>query len=389
MKQFTSHIDFLLQNHDCVIIPDFGGFVLSREEAFIVPDGAIRPPLVVVGFNPDLKYNDGLLAESYMNVYDISYDAACKKIRENVDKLNNALSLGQAVQIGRLGRLKVDENKQLHFMPNHYLSLYYPDTFGLSLARVKRLSDIPQTQDQGKKNTPIIKQSKGRKIPIRNLVTGVAASAAAVLIFFVASTPTSQTETNNVQQSGFFADVLSSKSQENNKNNQNKVVDLPKTTNRIDRNEKKQIDSKQDKKLSEVTIEKNQERLSQSNTLEKKTNSLDKVDNKLDKAKESQNRTVLEKKSTEKILAEDNNLSSGYYIIIGSAIGKKEAGKVLEKLKSEGYTTSKVMPANNDRYRIYVSSFKNRDEAEKYLSNFRKKNPKLADAWLFTKKEKI
>lgn len=357
MKQFTSHIDFLLQKHDCVIIPDFGGFVLSREEAFIIPDGAIRPPHVVVGFNPDLKYNDGLLAESYMNVYDISYDAACKKIKENVDKLNNALSLGQAVQMGRLGRLKIDENKQLKFIPNHYLSLYYPDTFGLSLARVKRLSDIPLALDKDKQAE---KQAKTRKIPFVNIVTGAAAAAAAVLIFFVASTPISQNGNDNVQQSGFFTDVLSAKYQPTAK------LDKAVVSSVISRTDK--AESKAEDDVTELATSP-KETVAVPNNTEAKIQSIE------------------TRVATPKNNAKPQNTNKpSYYVIIGSATSKGEADKVLSRLKSQGFSSSKLMPSNGQRYRIYVSSFQDKNEAERYLANFRKKNPKLADAWLFTTK---
>ena len=349
MKQFTSHIDYLLQKHDCVIIPEFGGFVLSREEAFVIPDGAIRPPFVVVGFNPDLKYNDGLLAESYMNVYNISYDAACKKIKENVSRLNEGLSSGQSMQIGRLGRVKLDDNKQLCFTPNNYLSLYYPETYGLSLARVRPLAEIVDP------NISLNKPAKN-KISFKNIVTGSAAAAAAVLIFFVSSTPIDQNDRGKqqIQQSSFFPNV-----------NINSLIPSLKSSRLNDLNEQKSTN------LDTV-------QLSLSFVSERLLNKDQIADAKMKEKSE---------------LAVDDNLKQSnqnadplYYIIIGSANSKIEADRALAKLKSQGHTSSKIMTLGKDRYRIYVSSFAKKESAISYLVNFKKQNPKQSDAWLYSKK---
>lgn len=338
MKQFTSHIDFLLQKHDCVIIPDFGGFVLNREQAIIIPDGAIRPPFVVVGFNPDLKYNDGLLAESFMNVYSLSYDAACKRVREYVDKIYNTLNSGQSVQIGRLGRLKLDDSKQLTFVPNHYLSLYYPETYGLSLARVRRLSDIPDYKAPTEQSSI----NKRRTISLKNIAIGTAAAAAAVLVFFASSTPVLQKEKGQIQQSGFFTTTipttivdLKSENQENNLLNEKASIDETLITNK-----KQEVSPK-----------------------------------------------VIKTKPKEVELS-NKPVKSGltYYIVIASAISKVEADNLLTKLKAQGYTKSELIMSHNNRYRISVSSFAEKEKAEKFLSDFRKDNPKFNDAWVYSKK---
>lgn len=341
MKQFTSHIDFLLQKHDCVIIPDFGGFVLSREQAFVIPDGAIRPPFVVVGFNPDLKSNDGLLAESYMNVYGISYDTASKKIKESVNKLNDALSLGQSVQIGRLGRIKLDDNKQLSFMPNNYLSLYYPETYGLSLARVRPLADIVDPNIS-------LENTKTNKISFKNIVTGAAAAAAAVLIFFVSSTPIYEnSDKKEIQQSSFFSDI--------------KILTSS---------------------VKSTVTEANKERIANSG----KDDLTPSVSEVLSNSPQNNNTINNQPLTKQQSVSDVVNSHPHYYIVIASANSKSEADRALSNLKSQGHKSSKMINTGKDRYRIYVDSFTNKDEAMTYLVNFKKQNPKQSDAWVYSKK---
>ena len=68
MIALARHIESLLLKHDCVIVPDFGGFVTQQVSARYVEDeGLFLPPYRSVGFNGCLKLNDGLLAQSYRN----------------------------------------------------------------------------------------------------------------------------------------------------------------------------------------------------------------------------------------------------------------------------------------------------------------------------------
>ncbi|MBO5704071.1 MAG: SPOR domain-containing protein, partial [Bacteroidaceae bacterium] len=52
MIALARHIESLLLKHDCVIVPDFGGFVTQQVAARYVEDeGLFLPPYRSVGFN--------------------------------------------------------------------------------------------------------------------------------------------------------------------------------------------------------------------------------------------------------------------------------------------------------------------------------------------------
>ena len=62
MIELAQHIEALLLENDCVIIPGFGGFVAHLTPAVSVEEGNVFiPPIRTIGFNPQLRLNDGLL----------------------------------------------------------------------------------------------------------------------------------------------------------------------------------------------------------------------------------------------------------------------------------------------------------------------------------------
>ena len=67
MIELERHIEVLLLDNDCVIVPDFGGFMAHHVDArYDEADGSFVPPIRTLGFNPQLKINDSLLIHSYI-----------------------------------------------------------------------------------------------------------------------------------------------------------------------------------------------------------------------------------------------------------------------------------------------------------------------------------
>ncbi|RZK52859.1 MAG: hypothetical protein EOO59_13130, partial [Hymenobacter sp.] len=62
----SDHLRPLLRDHDCVIIPDFGGLVAEYTAAKVQPAGRhlLSPPTRQVAFNQALTRNDGLLVDA-------------------------------------------------------------------------------------------------------------------------------------------------------------------------------------------------------------------------------------------------------------------------------------------------------------------------------------
>ena len=50
-------------------------------------DGMFVPPIRTLGFNPQLRLNDSLLAQSYVEAYDLSYPEAVSAIEDEVREM--------------------------------------------------------------------------------------------------------------------------------------------------------------------------------------------------------------------------------------------------------------------------------------------------------------
>ena len=56
MIELARHIEILLLENDCVIIPDFGGFIAHYQPArYIKEENLYLPPVRTIGFNPQLN----------------------------------------------------------------------------------------------------------------------------------------------------------------------------------------------------------------------------------------------------------------------------------------------------------------------------------------------
>lgn len=72
--ELRRHIEILLLRNDCVIVPHLGGFMAHHRPArYDEADHMFIPPIRTLGFNPQLTMSDSLLAQSYVDTYDLSF----------------------------------------------------------------------------------------------------------------------------------------------------------------------------------------------------------------------------------------------------------------------------------------------------------------------------
>ncbi|MBL4577193.1 MAG: SPOR domain-containing protein [Flavobacteriales bacterium] len=127
-----AHIASLLYRYDCVIIPGFGGFVVSPRNAEIRGgNDQFHPPAREIAFNQNLTRNDGLLADAVAAKEKVAYEAAVRLIedfnRENLKKL----SAGAEVEFKDIGVFSKDTTGVLRFEPDAEAN-FSRASFGLS-----------------------------------------------------------------------------------------------------------------------------------------------------------------------------------------------------------------------------------------------------------------
>ena len=227
MIELGRHIEILLLRHDCVIVPDFGGFMTHHVEARYDEDEQLfLPPVRTIGFNPQLKMNDSLLVQSYIEVYDISYPEALRRIEEEVNDIRQRLSDEGSCEFNNIGTLFMSEDEIFTFEPCE-AGILTPTLYGLGsfemapLAAHKHVIDEGQALSTeecthvGKGNATSVEESKVNSILVEedeeedrkfirvkvSVLRNLAAACIAIIVFFVVSTPLGNNGTQVVQSS--------------------------------------------------------------------------------------------------------------------------------------------------------------------------------------------
>ena len=221
--ELERHIEVLLLDNDCVIVPDFGGFVTHYISAsYNEEDYIFLPPQRTLGFNPQLQINDSLLAQSYVNAYDISYPEALRRIESEVNELREILRTKGEYLLEDIGTLTVNNEGSYVFTPIE-AGVLSPELYGLEGTTMMRLKDkhydavantqsiantrpvantqpVPNSQTTNDQtdlpdNGPALldftdKPDDDRAIEIKlSWIRNAVAIAAAVVVFFLTATP--------------------------------------------------------------------------------------------------------------------------------------------------------------------------------------------------------
>ena len=160
MIQIERHIEILLLSNDCVIVPDFGGFMAHHVDArYKESEGLFLPPLRTLGFNPQLRLNDSLLAQSYIEAYDISYPEALRRIANEVDELKQHLSNEGCYELNDLGTIFINDEGRYEFSPCEAgiltPSLYGLSSFEMARAEAKAMPEMPSLTAVGAQVKPL------------------------------------------------------------------------------------------------------------------------------------------------------------------------------------------------------------------------------------------
>lgn len=130
MVKIGQHIEKLLAQHDYVVVPNLGGFVVQTKSAEILSNRII-PPLTTIGFNPLMSHSDGLLAIEIAKLEAVSFRMAMEVIDKEITEIKSQLRTKGAVQLANLGELQQNASGNIFFLPNTKAE-YLPMNFGLT-----------------------------------------------------------------------------------------------------------------------------------------------------------------------------------------------------------------------------------------------------------------
>lgn len=127
--KLAEYIRDLLYRYECVIIPEFGGFVTNAQPARISAySNTFYPPSKRLTFNNHLKNNDGLLANYIASVDKVPFKSAMNFIRFEVKQWKEELAK-EDLFLEHIGKLSL-ENDKILFEPQKKVN-YLTEAYGL------------------------------------------------------------------------------------------------------------------------------------------------------------------------------------------------------------------------------------------------------------------
>lgn len=169
MNIISDLIGELLIQHNCVVVPSFGGFVAKQTSASIdYQAGTMIPPRKSLLFNRQLINNDGLLISALAHRNQMAYEKAQEEVNETVKTWQRQLHAGERVVLDQVGYLFLDAEKNIGFEQDRHVNLLL-EAFGLGKVHFIAEEDLSLLPIQPKE-TPVIQLNTA--LPIENeLVT--------------------------------------------------------------------------------------------------------------------------------------------------------------------------------------------------------------------------
>ena len=335
MQNIPFHIAYLLTQHECVIVPDLGAFIVSSlDKKNSSQKEFLAPPENSLEFNSKIAHDDGVLANFIAKKENCSYQDACTLIDQYVDQVLYSLAEGKKERIPWVGILYSENNKIL-FQPDRNLSCNAPK-YGLTGF------SMPHLQDHHPVNLPTMEKTKTFLVE-ENYKTVSAPNnrkffyyACSVVLAIVAICLI-PTPLNN----GLFSPTVDNDS----------IYVQPSVQDTINIEE---IGTEITTQIPEDSI-----------------------------AIPVETPVVHQPETTTQIKKE---IKTYYYVIVASCPTKANADRSLSEFRSKGFENAAVIYSNN-RYRIYTNRFENKEEAEKFIIQFRDDNPMYSTAWMLKQKD--
>lgn len=351
------HIEILLLDYECVMVPGLGGFVAHHTDArYDEGDGLFLPPLRTLGFNPKLSMNDLLLVQSYVEAYDISYPDAVSRIESEVGELKQCLLNEGSYRLGDIGTLTLGEGGSYGFEPCE-AGILTPALYGLGsfeMARLHKETTTPaahgrtgasrhatrheEGRDKGMEKKTATDDSSVIKIKVAWLRNAIAV-AAAILAFFIMTPPITNSSTGRADFASLPQEIIGAAMR-----NQGAESVKP-------------MPSKEQAAAEHKPLNKASQQAAEA--------------------------TAAEKASDETITV--NEKPADYCIVLASRITKAGANAFAKQLCTEGLTEAKVYTGGG-QVRVIYGAYATEDEARDTLRRLRD-NKYFEQAWVYKKKQ--
>ncbi len=158
-NQITNLIAELLFKHDCVIVPNFGGFVARNySSSFSKGSNVLYPQSKHILFNKNLIHNDGLLISALMQKNNMSIQESTKQIEDYKAYIQSLLFAKKRFELNNIGLLYIDTENTLRFEAKADVN-FLLESFGFEPVIANEITIEPEKQI-------VIKQFEDRKVVV-------------------------------------------------------------------------------------------------------------------------------------------------------------------------------------------------------------------------------
>jgi len=158
MKKSVAHyISELFFLHECIIVPEFGGFIGNRKPAQLnKTTRSLTPPSTRILFNRNLKTNDGLLISHIANKEGFTQKLAKEHVLLFSESSNNKLSTSKVLRIEKIGLFTIGEQGNIIYTQDNSIN-YNLDAFGLKPTYNQLITRSQKTEEELEKTIRTIK----------------------------------------------------------------------------------------------------------------------------------------------------------------------------------------------------------------------------------------
>lgn len=339
MNELSRHIEILLLDNDCVIVPNFGGFMAHHKPAeYDDETGLFYPPQRTLGFNPQLKLNDSLLAQSYVEAYDISYPEAVKRIENDITEIKQTIAIEGEYEFHGIGTVKKNTDCKYDFEPC-MAGLLTPNLYALNTFSIDCIAN-EQVESERTQATVIPYQKKIVHAISGSAVRNIAAAAMILLLFIFSSIPaglgSNKIITCSVLDTEFLVKFFKDNSFSTDNSTQTTNLLSTKTTNG-------------EQNIKAATA----------------------IDNNVDTAS-----TAVTVKKQEAIAE-----SSNYFIVLASKVTKQGAEEFIAQLDKDGFNAARLQERGSIRKVVY-GNYPTEESAQKALTELKKAGTAFDEAWI-------
>lgn len=370
MIELAKHIEALLVDNDCVIVPGVGGFIIHYAPAIWTETNRLfLPPTRMTGFNSRLKVNDGLLVQSYMTAHHIGFFKASKQVEKDVDELWSVLHTEGKVLLENIGLLRLSVHGTLEFIPCT-TSLCTPSLYGWSSFGMRKLDAkvVPARMP----STTLAPAERGKR-PLKTKInaplwSNAAAVVAIIILCFALSIPVENTEV----MKGNYAQLLPTEAFRQMGGQSLTITPLAIKEIETPQAEPKKTEIKETEspapEVSEVKVEVPKTKVEAS-----------KAEAEAPKAKPKKRKASESPKPAA-------NVSSPriYHIIVASVGTSQDAQNMALTLTNKGFKNAKAI-IGGGKMRVCIDSYASEAEAYRALNRYRE-NETFKNAWVLKKK---